>query len=329
MKLILLINFLQHNKKMIAEKEENNTIIKINNENYIFQKVLGKGTYGEVVKVLHEKTKEAAAIKKIKLDVESEGIPATTLREIAILKNCDHPNIVKLFHCECSDKKIQLLMEYLEYDLKKYWDLLYKKNNAKPDLEKIRGIMYQIFKAVEYLHAQKIVHRDLKPMNILINENEEIKIADFGLSRTYTIPIKKYTKEVLTLWYRSHELILGGDYYSIGIDMWSLGCIFGELLLGQPLFKGESEINQLLKIHEILGSPDEESLRGYKTFINYSETLPYFATGKLESLMAQKSNADTHAMDLLKKLLLYDPSKRINSKDAMKHPFFNGLNNNK
>lgn len=291
-----------------------------NGVNYKVQEQLGKGTYGCVYRAIGENDEEVA-IKKIKLDVDSEGIPATALREITILKNLQHNCLVKLLHLELSDKKIMLCLEYVKYDLKKFWDTNFK--DKDPDIKHIKYIMYQILLGVDYLHGKKILHRDLKPQNILISEKDlKIKIADFGLSRTYSIPIRCYTKEVLTLWYRAPELILGAEYYATGIDMWSIGCIFGELFYKKPIFSGDSEINQLFQIFKTCGSPDENTLPGYKTFPHYNEDFPYFSQPIGLAGLLKNTSIDSDGLDLLSKMLAYNPSKRISCKEALKHSFF-------
>jgi len=128
----------------------------------------------------------------------------------------------------------------MTHDLKKFLDTTFKPKDKEVPLDFVKSIMYQILKGVEFLHSRKVLHRDLKPQNILIDEKLRVKIADFGLSRTYSIPIRQYTKEVLTLWYRAPELILGINEYSTGIDMWSVGCIFAELFFKKPFFTGDS-----------------------------------------------------------------------------------------
>ena len=127
------------------------------------------------------------------------------------------------------------------------------------DEKTIKSFMYQIFDGVAYCHSKKIIHRDLKPQNLLIEKSGKVKIADFGLARSFSIPIRAYTKEVLTLWYRAPELLLGNSEYSISVDIWSIGCIFAEMYLKRPLFQGESEMEQWTKINEILGSPTPDS----------------------------------------------------------------------
>ena len=167
---------------------------------YIATARLGKGTYGTVYKVVKKDTNEIFAIKKIKMDVDTEGIPSTALREIAILKKMRHPNIISIKGLAFSDKNIELCLEYCQFDLKKFMDH-HKDDPSVYNIRTIKSLMYQIVKATDFLHSHKILHRDLKPQNVLVTEGTLIaKLADFGLSRVYSIPIRPYTKEVLTLW---------------------------------------------------------------------------------------------------------------------------------
>ena len=150
-----------------------------------------------------------------------------------------------------AEKKIELYLEFFPYDLKKFSDTF--RNNPKVfNPQNIKLIMLQILRGVDFLHSKKILHRDLKPANILIDHvTLTTKLADFGLSRLYSFPVRPYTKEVLTLWYRAPELMLGFYNYSCDLDMWSVGCIFGEVVLGRPFIQGDSEIDQLFKIFEV------------------------------------------------------------------------------
>jgi len=305
-------------------ENSNQKLYQFGSSTYEVLEQLGKGTYGSVVRAINTKTKEDVAIKKIKLDVETEGIPATALREIAILKHFQHQNIVKLQHLSLCDKKILLCLEYLEYDLKKFWDMNFK-GEEKVKIELVKSILYQIIRGTDFLHSKKILHRDLKPQNILVDKNIKIKLADFGLSRTYSIPIRPYTKEVLTLWYRAPELILGAEYYSTGIDVWSIGCIFAELLLKKPLFVGDSEISQLFKIFEVFGNPTEDSLPGYKTFPYFKSEFPFYDRGTGLEERLKNTVINKEGIDLISKMLVYNPSKRISCREALKHSFFNGV----
>lgn len=165
-------------------------------DKYLKESVIGKGTYGEVYKAKDKNNpKNVVAIKKLKLDNKSEGIPATTLREIAILSSMDHPNVLKFKNIKFYSSKILLCLEFFPFDLRKFIQV--NKSNEKFDNTAITNIFYQILKGVNYLHSKRIIHRDLKTHNILINpEDNKVQIADFGLSRVFNIPVRPYTKEI-------------------------------------------------------------------------------------------------------------------------------------
>lgn len=288
---------------------------------YIATARLGKGTYGTVYKVVKKDTNEIFAIKKIKMDVDTEGIPSTALREIAILKKMRHPNIISIKGLAFSDKNIELCLEYCQFDLKKFMDH-HKDDPSVYNIRTIKSLMYQIVKATDFLHSHKILHRDLKPQNVLVTEGTLIaKLADFGLSRVYSIPIRPYTKEVLTLWYRSPEMMLGMSNYSTGLDIWSLGCIFGEFFMKKPMFMGDSEIDQLFKIMKVYGTFNENVLPGYKSFPYFNKEFPYWRPMGLREYMTASCQVpmDEVAFDLLEKMLRIDPIKRISCKDALNH----------
>jgi len=306
-------------KKSIKDKQF------ISGKNFIGIEKLGKGTYGSVYKAHKRDTNEIFAIKKIKLDVDTEGIPSTALREISILKAINHPNIVRIQDLTLSEKKIELCLEYCPLDLRKYMDQ--NKNNPRVyTTNTIKTIMYQIIRATDHLHSRKILHRDLKPQNILISDETLVtKIADFGLSRVYSIPIRPYTKEVLTMWYRAPELMLGLNQYSIGLDMWSVGCIFAELLIKMPIFPGDSEFDQLMKIFRVLGTPTESALPGCKHFPDFNLDFPMWSPSGIDKIIKEKIEIKMddyslgEAMDLIKRMLVLDPCKRISAKEAISH----------
>lgn len=200
---------------------------------------LGEGAYGVVYKGINERTKETIALKKIKLETQSEGVPSTTIREISVLREIDHQNVVKLKDVIMCPTKMYLVFEYLEMDLKKKIDTLGAGNTF--NIKTIKYYMYQLLAGVAACHSRRIIHRDLKPQNILLGSKDELKIADFGLARAFGIPIRPYTKEVVTLWYRAPELLLGATEYSTPVDMWSVGCIFAEIVTKRALFDGDSE----------------------------------------------------------------------------------------
>lgn len=186
---------------------------------------VGEGTYGVVYKCQNKQTKEYVALKKIRLENEDEGIPSTAIREISILKQMRHSRIIKLIDLIHGEKKLYLVFEFLDYDLKKYLDM----NGGPLPLQLVKSYLYQITSAIKYCHSKRILHRDLKPQNLLIDKNGVIKLADFGLARAFGVPIKTLTHEVLTLWYRAPEILLGQVEYSTPVDLWSLGLIFYEM----------------------------------------------------------------------------------------------------
>ena len=304
-------------------------------DNYKAVKRLGKGTYGTVYLVYKNENKnDIYAIKKIKMENENEGIPSTALREISILQCMAHENVVRICDIAITDKNIELCLEYCRYDLRKL--IMTKKNDSKfYDVNFIKTIMYQLLKSVDHLHSHKVLHRDLKPQNILIkfknnkviDKNFQLKLADFGLSRVYSIPIRPYTREVLTLWYRAPEMLLGIGTYSIGLDMWSIGCIFAELYLKEPVFMGDSEVDQLFKIMQVFGTFNDMVLPGYKAFPYYNKDYPFWTGKGLEKYIREKTKVDIddNAIDLLKKMLDIDPVKRISCKEALRHKFFENM----
>ncbi len=208
-----------------------------------FVSKLGEGTYGVVYKAndLREEGK-VVAVKEIKIDHCDDGIPSTAIREFSVLQELkNNPHIVHLTDIihGLQNNRLFLIFEYFNMDMKKYLDKL-----GRPmDSNSVRRILYQILKGTQFCHERRIMHRDLKPSNLLVNqEGTQIKIADFGLARTMGLPLKTYTHEVVTLWYRAPEVLLGSKIYSTAIDMWSIGAIFFELAHKLPLFAGDSEI---------------------------------------------------------------------------------------
>ena len=257
--------------------------------------------------------------------MDDEGIPSTALREISILKKMKHPNVVNVIEIAFNNTNIELCLEYCKYDLKKLIETK-KNDHSFYNISFIKNMMFQLLKGVDHLHSHKILHRDLKPQNILINEEKMIlKLADFGLSRVYSIPIRPYTKEVLTLWYRAPEMMLGIGNYAIGLDIWSIGCIFAELYIKKPLFMGDSEIDQLYKIMQVYGTFNELTLPGYKAFPYFNQNFPFWKGTGLRNYVNKRCKSlkmDDLALDLLEKMLTIDPIKRITCKEALNHPYF-------
>ena len=291
-------------------------------EKYIRTCKLGEGTYGVVYRAKDQKGQEIYALKKIRLQAEEEGIPSTAIREISLLKELNHINIVKLIEVLHSPKKLTLVFEYVDQVLKKVID---SSNGKGLEIKYIKSYLYQLLKGVDFIHKHKVLHRDLKPQNLLINKDNIVKIADFGLARGYGIPVKNYTHEVVTLWYRPPDVLLGNKNYGTTVDMWSIGCIFAEMVLGKPLFAGNSETEQLKKIFEIRGTPNEKYASKLKEFPEWGVGENTFENSPGKNFKEIFPNLDAKGIDLLEKFLELEPDKRISAEEALKHPFFDDL----
>merc|ERR1719201_2280553 len=232
--------------------------------------VLGEGTYGKVYKARNVRSGEAVAMKDMKLDAQEEGVPSTAIREIALLKELSHVNVVRLLDVFCKPSKLVLVFEFVENDLKKYM----KSVNCRLAPPTIKSLAYQLCRGIEFCHANRIIHRDLKPQNLLIDSRMRLKIADFGLARAFTLPVPQYTHEVVTVWYRPPEILLGSALYSIPVDLWGIGCVHAEMATGAPLFCGDSEIDTIFKIFQKLGTPTEEMWPGMGALPDFKPTFP-------------------------------------------------------
>ncbi|XVF54649.1 hypothetical protein PTKIN_Ptkin05aG0198200 [Pterospermum kingtungense] len=292
---------------------------------------ISEGTYGIVYKARDKKTGEIVALKKVKIldrrDSEEYGFPLTSLREINILASFDHPSIVKVKEVVVDDHdNVYMVMEYMDHDLKGLMESM-KRPFSTSD---VKCLMLQLLEGVKYLHDNWVLHRDLKTSNLLFNNQGELKICDFGMARQYGSPLKPYTTKVVTQWYRAPELLLGAKKYSIAVDMWSVGCIMAELLAKDPLFKGTSEIDQLRKIYDTLGTPSERIWTGFSKLpgakANYSKQQFSLLRRKFPAASFTGSAVlSEEGFDLLNRLLTYDPEKRISAADALEHAWFDEL----
>eukprot|EP00485_Elphidium_margaritaceum_P009826 CAMPEP_0202694692 /NCGR_PEP_ID=MMETSP1385-20130828/8486_1 /ASSEMBLY_ACC=CAM_ASM_000861 /TAXON_ID=933848 /ORGANISM="Elphidium margaritaceum" /LENGTH=306 /DNA_ID=CAMNT_0049350585 /DNA_START=110 /DNA_END=1030 /DNA_ORIENTATION=+ len=289
---------------------------------------IGDGTYGAIYRACHIKTGEYKALKKLYMDDVEEGIPSTTIREISIIKQLCHPNIVVLEDLFFAGNDLYLVLQLAPCDLKQCLNEKAKLKQLPLSLDVIRHIMYQIVDGISYCHALSVVHRDMKPQNILVDasKNYEIKITDFGLSRCYIVPNKTWTHEIITLWYRPPEVLLGCKAYSLYVDVWSVGCIFGELCNNnKPLFRGDSEIAQLMHIFRKCGTPNFQQ-NGWQNVSaeckDFDVKYPKWPRKPATSLCARKDMLESQGLDLMDRMLYLQPNTRISAKKAMKHPFF-------
>ncbi|KAG8226949.1 hypothetical protein J437_LFUL004667 [Ladona fulva] len=297
---------------------------------YDIRKRLGKGAYGIVWKATDRKTNETVAVKKIFDAFRNPTDAQRTFREIMFLKAFGtHPNIITLrnIHKAKNDRDIYLVFDYMDSDLHN----VIKKGNLLKDIH-IRYIMYQLLKATKYIHSGDVVHRDQKPSNILIDVNCHCKLADFGLARslnpkesldgkgTPEIIDPSLTDYVATRWYRAPEILVASKRYTKGIDMWSLGCILAEMLLGKPLFPGSSTINQVELIMNTIPKPSKEDIEGLCSGFGVS-LLERAPSGPSKPIKHLLRNVRKDALDLVEKLLVFKPSKRLSAVEALDHPY--------
>ncbi|KAH6561010.1 hypothetical protein BASA50_000822 [Batrachochytrium salamandrivorans] len=287
-----------------------------------YQKIekLGEGTYGIVYKAQNRETGDVVALKRIRLDNEEEGVPCTAIREISLLKELKHTNIVRLHDVIHTEKKLTLVFEYLDSDLKKFLDT----NAGDISAPTIKHLMHQLFRGVAFCHENRVLHRDLKPQNLLINKRLELKLADFGLARAFGIPVRGYSHEVVTLWYRAPDVLMGSRQYSTSIDIWSIGCIMSEMASGRPLFPGGSIRDQLVRIFKILGTPDEKIWPRIAELPDYKPDFPIYPPARLGPMLPKLS---AEGIDLLMSTIEFQPENRISAEVAILHPYFHDVAN--
>jgi cyclin-dependent kinase 2 len=287
-------------------------------DRYLRLDKIGEGTYGVVYKAKDMQTGEFVALKKIRLEQEDEGVPSTAIREISILKELRHKNIVLFMDVIHQDNRLYLVFEFLDQDLKRYMDSVV---SLAPMV--VKSYLYQLINGIAYCHNHRVLHRDLKPQNLLIDRHGNLKLADFGLARAFGIPVRHYTHEVVTLWYRAPEILLGARKYSTPVDIWSIGCIFAEMVLRAPLFPGDSEIDQLHRIFQALGTPSDAVWPGVSELPDFKPTFPNWPRRNIGEKVPR---LEPLGQDLLASMLTYDPDKRVTALNALKHPYFDSLN---
>ncbi|KAF2687147.1 Pkinase-domain-containing protein [Lentithecium fluviatile CBS 122367] len=281
-----------------------------------------EGSYGWVSRARELSTGEVVALKKVKMDLKQDGFPTTALREIALLQRARHPNIVSLHEVlsGSSPDEVVLVMEFVEHDLKTL-----QEDMPEPFLaSEVKTLLKQLVGAVSFLHSNAILHRDLKTSNILLSNRGHLKIADFGMARYIPPPNAPLTQLVVTLWYRAPELLLGAEDYGAEIDMWSFGCIFGELLSKSPILQGKNEVDELSLIFALCGLPSEKSWPGFYRLPNArSLKIPRDtgarAAGQIRAKFPFLTNAGA---ELLSSLLSLNPEHRPTAEEVVNHSYF-------
>ena len=295
---------------------------KLTDEYEIIQRISG-GTCGDVLKAREIKTGKLVAAKRIKFLNPSIGFPPNSLLEIDILRHVKHTNLANLIQVCIEDHHVYLIFDYLEYDL---YGLMYS-NNLKLNVLQVRCFSRQLMLGLQALHSNNVLHRDLKPANLLISHDNLLQITDFGLAMRETSKVHPPTREVITIWYRPPELLLGVDDYGSEIDIWSAGCIIYEMITRNVLFRGamDSEIEELSTIFSICGLPNEQwpewrVLPNAQAFLHPHD---HRYTGKsLEEYLNKTIPEDFKlAIPLLLDLLRFNPKQRIDVNKALQHPF--------
>lgn len=278
---------------------------------------LGEGQFATVYKAKDIETECIVAVKKIKLGSRAEakdGINRTALREIKLLQELSHKNIIGLLDVFGHRSNVSLVFDFMDTDL----EVIIKDPSIILTASHIKSYMVMTLQGLEYLHLNWILHRDLKPNNLLIDRKGVLKLGDFGLAKFFGSPNRIYTHQVVTRWYRSPELLFGARIYGIGVDMWAVGCILAELLLRVPFFPGESDLDQLNKIFQALGTPNENNWPSSSSLPDYVQFKSLPGTPLKDIFTAVGDDL----LELLHRLLALNPLNRCSCSQALKMPFF-------
>ena len=284
---------------------------------------IDEGTYGSVYRARELATGEIYALKKVKITQERDGFPVTSLREISSLFAVSHPNVVKLKEVVVGSgsHNVYMVLEYAAHDLVSIFERMRRPYSAS----ETKSLVQQLLRGVAHLHKSWLIHRDLKPANLLLTDGGVLKICDFGLARP--APGEGHrTPGVTTLWYRAPEVLLADPEYTTAIDMWSVGCIIAELVMRKPLLQGSCEMEQVRLICNLLGPPAEDNWRGFEKLPNADRiAFPAKVKGIRDILKEEGAFLSSAGIDLVEKLLCYDPVKRITADEALEHNYFSEM----
>uniref|UniRef100_A0A131XJH2 cyclin-dependent kinase n=1 Tax=Hyalomma excavatum TaxID=257692 RepID=A0A131XJH2_9ACAR len=287
-------------------------------EAYVRLEQLGEGSYATVYRGYSNLMGKVVALKEIRLQPE-EGTPFTAIREASLLRGLKHANIVTLHDIIHTKDTLTFVFEYVHTDLSQYLE----KHPGGLNPKNVKLFLFQLLRGLSYCHERVILHRDLKPQNLLISEQGELKLADFGLARAKSVPSRTYSHEVVTLWYRPPDVLLGSTDYSTSLDMWGVGCIFIEMITGAAAFPGVKDTtDQLDKIWRILGTPTEETWEGVSRYKNYKLHKFGMYPGQPLKQAFPKLSEIPQADEIANRFLQLQPQNRISAVDAMRHSYF-------
>ena len=281
---------------------------------------IGEGSYGKIYKVFNVLTQKEYVMKKF-TESYDEGVPIDAVREIAYLvETFDCDNVMNLIQILTSKQKFSIIYNFMDHDLLRTFDMIKQINSTDKLLIK-KLILYQITKGINELHSRGIVHRDLKPSNILLDKNLNVKICDFGLSKFFYPFQTWHSKNVISQWYRPLEILLGDNYYTNKVDIWSMACIFVEFMLEKPFLKGTTDLEQIQLIIKTFGTPNDSIWENFSSLSNKIK-FPNYQIKKISEIFP---NFDHDLQDLLSHMFVYDPKFRFDSSDILKHKFFEDI----
>lgn len=275
---------------------------------------MGEGTYAVVYESRDRETGRRVALKKIKMTAQGAGLDISAIRELKYLSEIRHPNVVEMVDVFAYKKNLNLVLEFYDTDL----EMIIKDRQVAFSPADIKSWMLMLLRGLEHCHQRFVIHRDLKPNNLLLSPTGLIKIADFGLARSFGFPLEPMTSQVVTRWYRAPELLFGARHYTAAVDVWAAGCIFAELMLRTPFMAGETDMGQLKTIFHALGTPSPQDWPGMTTLPDYV-AFPKSPRPPLSSIF---NAASEDALDLLERMLTFDPAKRITARGALGHAYF-------
>mmetsp|Transcript_16047 Transcript_16047/g.34691 ORF Transcript_16047/g.34691 Transcript_16047/m.34691 type:complete len:332 (-) Transcript_16047:47-1042(-) len=291
-------------------------------EIYSFERNLGAGVFGSVYAARHVETNEIVAIKRLNFENDQDGVPALVVREVSILRDFKHPNVVKMLDMRVVDGvEYHLVFEYVDNDLHRELRRL-RRAEQLMDMARLVSWSLDLLNGIHACHVRLILHRDLKPQNILVAPTG-LKICDFGLSRLHSPMVRQgYSHDVVTLWYRCPEILLGADIYGAAVDIWSAGCIIAEMATSRAIFPGDSEIGTLFLIFRMLGTPNEARWPGVRGYHHFRDTFPKWEPTDFQSIMDVRPDLEPHGRGLLRGLLAMNPQVRLTARQAKNHQCF-------
>ncbi len=278
---------------------------------------VGEGTYAVVYRATRRADGAPVALKRIKMVTPGVGLDISAIRELTCLRDLSpHPNIIPLMDVYVRKEALTFVLPFYQTDL----EMIIRDRGLALTAANIKSWLGMLLSGLEFCHQRGIIHRDIKPNNLLIDDaSNAIRIADFGLARTFAYPVERMTSQVVTRWYRSPELLFGGRHYGPPVDVWAVGCIFAELMLRTPFLPGETDMGQLRAIFAALGTPTPTDWPAMASLPDY---VPFPAAPPPQPLGTIFTAASGDAIDLLGRMLAFDPARRITAREALSHAYF-------